>query len=112
MSSQGEKKIFLEAGQKGYPVRAAGDFVYVRSAPKPIRVIIDGQPIVMEAGEKRRIPRSEVGQLGFDSFEVDNLSDSPQSVTLVVGEGDYEKLIVSGQLNVSAYISTSVNGES
>ena len=110
MSSQGEKKIFLEAGQKGYPVRAAGDFVYVRSAASPIRVIIDGQPITMEAGEKRKIPRSNVGSLGFDSFEVDNLSDVAQSVTFVVGEGDYEKLIVSGELNASAYVTTSANG--
>ena len=112
MSSQGEKKAYLEGNQKGYPVRAGGDFVYLRKAVFPVRVIIDGQPITMEAGEKRRIPRKEPGRQAFDSFEVDNTSDVAQSVTFVVGEGDYEKVIVSGELNVSAYVTSAGNGVS
>ena len=66
----------------------------------------------MEAGEKRRIPRTEPGKQAFDSFEVDNTSDVAQSVTFVVGEGDYEKIIVSGELNVSAYVTSIGSGES
>ena len=112
MSSQGEKKAYLEANQKGKQIPAGGDFVYLRRAVFPIRVIIDGQPITMEAGEKRRIPRKEPGRQAFDSFEVDNTANVAQSVTFVVGEGDYEKIIVSGELNVSAYVTSAGNGVS
>lgn len=99
MSSQGDKLVYLQPGQKGLPVRAAGDFVFLKSAEREVRVIIDGQPVVMRSGDKRRVNRSEPGRLAFDSFEVDNSSDTlPLQCVFVVGEGDYDSQIIRGEI--------------
>lgn len=109
--SQGEKRVLLPAGAEGFPVRAQGDFIFVRACSFPIRVIVDGQPITMEAGEKRVFKRKNPLEMAFSDFQVDNLSTVAQQVTFITGEGDFEKIIVSGELNVSAYVNTAGNGQ-
>lgn len=97
--SQGDKRVYLKAGQKNLPVRAGGDFLFLKEAIRPVRVLVDGQPIVMRPGAKQRIPRKEPGKLAFNSFDVDNLSDEfDMSVTFVVGVGDYDEQIFSGDV--------------
>lgn len=110
--SQGEKRVLIPAGAEGFPVRAQGDFIFVRACSFPIRVIVDGQPITMEAGEKRVFKRKNPIEMAFSDFQVDNLSTVAQQVTFITGEGDFEKIIVSGELNVSAYVNTATFGVS
>ena len=116
MSSQSEIVVTVKAGQTEMPVRAGGDFIFVKEAARNVRVIVDGQAINMGRGDKRRIERSEErklsGNLAFDSFEVSNLGDDDLRLVFVVGEGDYNSQIVTGELSVSDYIQTNLSGTS
>ncbi len=68
------------------------EFVYIKTAARPVIVTVEGQAIAMEAGEKRRFP-SAVAEM-----TIYNPDTRPLLVVLVVGVGDYEKLIVSGEM--------------
>lgn len=106
MSSQSEIVVTVKAGQTEMPVRAGGDFIFVKEAARNVRVIVDGQAINMGRGDKRRIERENPSKIAFSSFEISNLSEVDLRVVFVVGEGDYNSQIVTGELSVSESIKT------
>lgn len=108
--SHGDNPVLLQPGVETQ-VRAPGDFVFLKKAAFPVEVTIRGQTVEMEPGEVRNIPRSEYNQVAFDSFTAKNMGAADQQVVFVVGEGSYNKVIVSGEMNVSAYVKTG-RGES
>lgn len=108
--SHGDTPILLKPGIETQ-VRAPGDFVFLKKAAFPVEVNIRGQIVEMEPGEVRNIPRNEYNQMAFDSFTAKSVGAADQQVVFVVGEGSYNKVIVSGQLNVSAYVETALNGQ-
>ncbi|WP_299592705.1 hypothetical protein [uncultured Microbulbifer sp.] len=111
-SSHGEAPVYL-GPKAGKPVQKPGDFIFLREAAFPVRVIVNGDPVTMEAGEKRRFDRSlgNPNIPAFDTFEIENTANFAQRVVFVVGTGDYEKIIVSGEMSVSAFVKTATMGE-
>ncbi|WP_346840157.1 hypothetical protein [Microbulbifer sp. SAOS-129_SWC] len=108
-ASNGDEPIFLKAGVNTN-VRAPGDFVFLKEAAFPVEVTIHGQTVKMDPGESRGIPRSNYNEPAFSSFEAKNTGPADQSVVFVVGEGSYNKVIVDGQVNISAYVKTAARG--
>jgi len=85
------------------PIQAAGDFIFLKESALPVRVLIDGQPIIMRAGDKRRLARNDANEMAFNGFEVENLSTTnPVQIVLVVGQGDYNSQIIHGTIETSA----------
>jgi hypothetical protein len=106
--SQREIRITVPALQS-IPVRAAGDFIFCQAAARPVTVRLNEQALTMRAGDKRRIERrpNDPQNPAFDIFELDNsASDLPLAVTLIVGVGDFNSQIVSGELIVAPGIAT------
>ncbi|WP_445354178.1 hypothetical protein ACJJI5_12375 [Microbulbifer sp. EKSA008] len=105
--SHGDKPIFLKANST-VNVQSPGDFIFLRSADYPVRVVLNGDSVTMDPGEKRRLDRElDNPELpAFSEFEVQNTTNIDQLVTFVVGVGDYEKVIVSGEMNISPYVNT------
>ena len=90
--SQRDIRVLVPAGGS-VVVSAPGEFIYLKDCARALTVRVNGQAINMERGEKRREPGR------FDQFTVDNSSATlPTAAVFVVGLGDYEKLIVSGEI--------------
>lgn len=91
------RKILLAGGQEF--VDAAGDFVFCSFADRPFRIVLDGQPVTVRAGDKLRPEKR------FQNFLIENLdTENPIAVTLVVGEGDYNSQIIQGEVTVQSGI--------
>jgi hypothetical protein len=106
--SQREIRITVPALQS-IPVRAAGDFIFCQAAARPVTVRLNEQALTMRAGDKRRIERrpNDPKNPAFDIFELDNSASAlPLAVTLIVGVGDFNSQIVSGELIVAPGIQT------
>lgn len=97
MAGQDIKKLIPAGG--GFPVNVGGEYIYLKFADRPIDVIINGgrsgqTRVTMEAGDKYR-PGS------FPAFEIINTDpDNPAQVIFTVGEGDYNRQIVQGNITV------------
>lgn len=77
-----------------------------------MRVLVDGQPLIMRAGSKQRIPRTEPNRMAFEQFEVDNLDeDIPIQVVFVVGVGDYDETIISGNVRAESLVMTALGAK-
>lgn len=100
----GDVKLRLEAGQD-MPVTTPGDYIYLKFADRDIRVTItDGQgvqkPVVMRVGDKYR-PGP------FKAFSIQNTDPAnPAQVIMVVGEGDFNRQIIQGEVTVTPGIRT------
>ncbi|WNZ54163.1 hypothetical protein QT397_14805 [Microbulbifer sp. MKSA007] len=86
--------------QAGIPVtvEVGGEFVFIDQGDD-IEIRIDG--MIM--------PRRRAGDVmrGSSAFSrVTLTSDTDQTVDIVVGFGEYNRLIVSGEMNISAYVTT------
>lgn len=96
MAGQDIKKR-LNPGQP-QQVNVGGDYIFLKFADRPVDIVITGgrsggTRVTMEAGDKYRPGR-------FDSFEVQNTDpDRPAQIILTVGEGDYNRQIVQGQVS-------------
>ncbi len=102
--SNHDAPVFLQPGQEGLPVRAGGDFIFVKSADRPIRVRVNEQSVLMRAGDKRRFNRSPDNprEPAFTSFEVDNPdATAPLTCIFVVGLGDYNAQIITGEVTIT-----------
>lgn len=105
--SQSEKIITIPANAENMPVRAGGDFIFLKECARDVRVIVDGHPVTMRRGDKRRFDRKLYSDLqAFDSFEVSNPYDVDLRATFVVGRGDYNSQIVTGEIFVSEVYKT------
>lgn len=104
---QGDKRVYIEAGRENMPVRAPGDFIFLKECAREIQVIIEGQPVTMRRGDKRIVARREPGRMAFEGFDVSNPHDTALAVTFVVGDGDYNSQIVTGEIYVSEDVKTS-----
>jgi len=80
---------------------SAGDFnfLFVREGEN-IGVITDSSPMIMSAGELQRYDKKP------SQLVIANTDDYDKKVVLVVGTGDYRKLIVSGIVNAISGIVT------
>ena len=82
-----------------------GDYIYIKTADRPVRVIISqgtgsGSSIIMQAGDKHR-PGP------FAQFTIENPDrQRPAQVVLVVGQGDFNRQIVQGEVVVDPRIKT------
>ncbi len=112
MSSASDKRIYLQANQQNVQVAAGGDFIFLKEASRDVTVIVDGQPILMRRGGRRIVPRKNPGQAAFDSFQISNPHDVDLRLVFVVGEGDYNEMIVTGELSLSELIQTNALGTS
>ena len=104
-SSHRDVRLLIPAGGTINP-NYKGQFVYVKEAAQNVVVSIHEQAVEMVAGDVRRVESS------FDKFSVHNPTDVSAQVRLVVGFGEYNRLIVQGEMNVSAYVRSSANGVS
>lgn len=109
--SQRDIRVIVPAGGSTQ-VSAQGDFIYCKTAGNEIKIILNATTLVMREGDKTRIEKKHGMQAAFDSFEIQNNSATDLSVVLVVGFGDYERIVVSGELNVSSYVKTNTIGVS
>lgn len=98
--SNGEIKKTIPAGEET-PIQKGGDFIFCKFAEKPVRVLVNGQPVTMRAGDNRRFPRKNPGSPAFDGFIVGNDGAAPVAAIFVVGEGDFNSQIVTGELTVA-----------
>lgn len=103
MAGQDIRKLIPAGG--GFPISTGGDYIYLKVADRPIDVIISGgrsgqTRVTMEAGDKYR-PGS------FESFEVENPDkNNPAQIVFTVGEGDYNRQIVQGEIVVDPRVKT------
>lgn len=75
-----------------------GDYIYCKYADRPVIVALGEGPVAMESGDKYR-PRP------FDSFTVENRDKTrPLTVVLTVGQGDFNRQIVQGELTTKTGI--------
>ncbi|WP_027331085.1 hypothetical protein [Marinimicrobium agarilyticum] len=94
-----DKKVYLKAGQTGLKVDATGNYIFLKSSPVPVRVLVNENPTTMTPGSKIRVPITEPGRAAFDSFQVDNLSNELEfPVVFDVGTGDYDQYIMTGEV--------------
>lgn len=97
MAGQDIRKLVPAGG--GFPIQVSGDYIYLKFADRAIDVIINGgrsgqTRVNMEAGDKYR-PGP------FEAFEVVNPDpDNAAQVIFTVGEGDYNRQIVQGEISV------------
>lgn len=104
MAGQDIRKRLPAGGAQ--PVNVSGDYIYCKFADRPISIIINGgrsgqTRVTMESGDKYR-PGP------FGQFEVENPDpDRPAQIILTVGEGDYNRQIVKGELTVAPGIKES-----
>jgi len=78
-----------------------GDFIYLKFADRPVDIILGNSRVTMEAGDKYR-----PGQR-FQGFELENPDpDNPAQVIFTIGEGDYNRQIVQGQITTTLGIKT------
>lgn len=95
MAGQDIRKLVPAGG--GFPIQVSGDYIYLKFADRAIDVIINGgrsgqTRVNMEAGDKYR-PGP------FEAFEVVNPDpDNAAQVIFTVGEGDYNRQIVQGEI--------------
>lgn len=98
MAGQDIKKRLLPGQPQ--PVNVAGDYIYMKFADRPVNVIMSGgrngqTRVTMEAGDKYR-PGP------FTQFEVENPdTENPAQIIMTVGEGDYNRQIVQGEVSVT-----------
>jgi hypothetical protein len=82
-----------------------GDFIYIKTADRQVRVIISqgtgsGSSIIMQAGDKHR-PGP------FTQFTIENPDrQRPAQVVLVVGQGDFNRQIIKGEVVVDPRVKT------
>jgi hypothetical protein len=91
MSQTDVNKIVPASGQINVPVR--GEFVFFKTGASRVRVTIHDESVVMEPGDVRRVTKP------FSGFEMTNLSGIDQAVELVVGFGEYNRLVVRGEIS-------------
>ncbi|WP_430414461.1 hypothetical protein [Marinobacter adhaerens] len=100
----GDVRLRLQPGEE-MPVTTPGDYIYLKQADRDIRVTItDGQgvqkPVVMTAGDKYR-PGP------FYALNIANTSKTqPAKVVMVIGEGDFNRQIVQGEIIVDPRVKT------
>lgn len=97
----------LQPGQV-LPVPVSGDYVFCKVANRPFRLTItngtgEGTNVTMIAGDNYR-PGP------FKELEIQNTDDQPLKIVLTIGEGNYNRLIVNGQISSIPGI-VDVNGE-
>jgi hypothetical protein len=98
--------LIIPAGVENLPVRAVGDFIFLKESARDIKVTVSGQSILMRRGDKRRFDRESVGRQAFETFEVSNNTEFDIRVVFVVGEGDYSSQVVTGELSIAEKISS------
>lgn len=82
-------------------ISATGEFVYVKYTDRTLRVVIDGNPMLMERGDFSRFPQA------FQTVEVYNTDpQNPANVILVAGFGEFDRKIVTGEITVNPGIRT------
>ena len=90
-----EIKQLLQPGQEKH-IDATGDFIYCKFAERTVKVTVGGQPVDMVAGDKMRPARR------FSDFLIRNTdAENAISVTMVIGEGDYNSQIIRGEVSVN-----------
>lgn len=98
----GDVRLRLEAGQE-MPVTTPGDYIFLKFADRDIRVTVtDGQgvqkPVIMKAGDKYR-PGP------FRALNIENTDPhKPAQIVMVIGEGDFSRQIVQGQITAQLKI--------
>lgn len=101
MAGQDIKKRLPAGGAQ--PVNVSGDYIYLKFADRPIDVIVsDGRSgqtrVTMEAGDKYR-PGA------FGQFEIVNPDvTNPAQIIMTVGEGDYNRQIVQGEIAAKTFV--------
>ena len=97
MAGQDYKRLIPAGG--AFPLETGGDYIFLKFADRPIDVIVNGgrggqTRITMEEGDKYR-PGA------FEALEFQNPDpDRPAQVVVTVGEGDYNRQIVKGEISV------------
>lgn len=77
-------------------IRTAGDYIYCKFSDRPVRVMVDSEPVEMMTGDHWR-PAG-----GFENFEVENRDpENPVAVVFTVGRGDYSRQIIQGEVTIS-----------
>ncbi|ACR12742.1 hypothetical protein TERTU_1440 [Teredinibacter turnerae T7901] len=102
--SQRDIVKYLEPGLAVNVPLNSDEFVYVKDAPREIDVTINQQVLKMERGDKSRFSAP------VDELVLLNPHDVRIRVVLTVGRGDYEKLVVSGELSLAENIRTNALG--
>lgn len=104
MAGQDYRKL-IPAGSTLSMSGVGGDYIYLKFADRPIDVIVNGgrsgqSRVTMEPGDKYR-PGA------FDGMEIENPDQqNPAQVVFTIGEGDYNRQIVQGQIDVVPRIRT------
>ncbi len=104
--SQGDIVKIIPAGFQNFEMRVGGDFVFIKECARDVVVTIEDKTTKMIRGDKRRVERKEPSTQAFASFQVSNNYDFDLRVVFVVGEGDFNSQIVTGELSVSETIKT------
>ena len=83
---------YLNPDQTQY-LAVQGDYIYCKFAERPIRIIDNGKPVEMIAGDKYRPGHR------FESVYVHNPDkQNPISAVLTIGTGDFSRQIVQGEI--------------
>lgn len=86
-------------------IPVVGDFIYCKQSDVEIPVIVNGKTIRMEAGDKRK----SAGEI-FDNVTLRNDTENPIICTFVIGFGDYDRVIVRGEITAELKLRTA-NGD-
>jgi hypothetical protein len=84
-------KIIPANGEVNVAVR--GEFVFIKAASSKLTIVVNQEPLEMQAGDLRRVINT------FDNVEVKNQTGVDQPVELVIGFGEYNRLIVRGEIS-------------
>ena len=103
MAQRDITKKILAGGEIDLPVNN-DEFIFIKNTPVDITVIIDHSPLKMSSGDVSEFSGP------VESIVLKNDSVFDIVVTVTVGTGRFNRVIVSGELIVSSYVNTLANG--
>ena len=91
-----KNQIFSLAANEEQGRAGLADYIYCVSATGKIQVLINGKAqVTLESGQGFRLPNS------FDKFAVKDKSGAPNTVDLLVGQGDFDNGNLSGSVGAT-----------
>ena len=93
MKSQSDIRKIVKANSV-LNIATQGEFVFYKQGSAALRVIVHNDPVEMEPGDIRKFHGNT-----FDEFEIHNETGVDQQVVFTVGFGEYNRLVVRGDIS-------------
>jgi len=92
MSFQDVSQVLSANGS--FTVAKPGHFIFVKSVTGAIKIELDGKTFEMQKGDEARPVKP------FASFRITDMSGAANTVTLIVGTGEFKRLELTGEVSL------------